>query len=139
MYAFKTRSFPRNFNEAKHIGITLYITCSLWIIFLPTYFNAGASSWRDYVYCSLFILVGCVSLVGLLLPKVAIIVLAKLSRERVHITDDLFEEKNESTTDSSKKTTTFLSLGSSSPLPNTNTRRLNPTRITQDSDAFVMN
>lgn len=139
VYAFKTRSFPRNFNEAKHIGITLYITCSLWIIFLPTYFNAGASSWRDYVYCSLFILVGCVSLVGLLLPKVAIIVLAKLSRERVHITDDLFEEKNESTTDSSKKTTTFLSLGSSSPLPNTNTRRLNLTRITQDSDAFVMN
>ncbi|XP_022797756.1 metabotropic glutamate receptor 2-like isoform X1 [Stylophora pistillata] len=139
MYAFKTRSFPRNFNEAKHIGITLYITCSLWIIFLPTYFNAETSSWREYVYCSLFIFVGCVSLMGLLLPKVAIVVLAKLPKERVHITDDLSEEKNESTIDFSKRTTTFLSLDPSLPLPGSKERPLNPTRIAQDNEAFVLN
>lgn len=88
VFAFKTRSFPRNFNEAKHIGITMYITCSLWIIFLPTYFNSKTSSWKEYMYCSIFILVGIVSLVGLLLPKVAIIVLTNISRETVHCYDE---------------------------------------------------
>ena len=88
VFAFKTRSFPRNFNEAKHIGITMYITCSLWIIFLPTYFNTKTSSWKEYMHCSIFILVGIVSLVGLLLPKVAIIGLTNFSRETVHCYDE---------------------------------------------------
>ena len=84
VFAFKTRGFPRNFNEAKHIGITMYITCSLWIIFLPTFFNTKTISWKEYMYCSIFILVGSVSLVGLLLPKVAIIALSNIPRETVH-------------------------------------------------------
>lgn len=88
VFAFKTRSFPRNFNEAKHIGITMYITCSLWIIFLPTYFNTKTSSWKEYMHCSIFILVGIVSLVGLLLPKVAIIGLINIPRETVHCYDE---------------------------------------------------
>ena len=88
VFAFKTRSFPRNFNEAKHIGITMYITCSLWIIFLPTFFNTRTSNWKEYMYCSIFILVGSVSLVGLLLPKVAIVVLTNISREAVHCYDE---------------------------------------------------
>ena len=115
VYAFKTRRFPRNFNEAKHIGITMYITCSLWIIFLPTYFNAKTSSWRDYIFCCLFILVGSVNLVGLLLPKVAIIVLAKIPTETVHICDDLHGEGDNSNIDSaSRRPITFLGVKSPS-------------------------
>ncbi|KAJ7375247.1 hypothetical protein OS493_001992 [Desmophyllum pertusum] len=96
VFAFKTRSFPRNFNEAKHIGITMYITCSFWIIFMPTYFNIKTSAWKDYMYCSLFVLAGSVNLVGLLLPKVAIIILTKASTETVHVSDESYGERNES-------------------------------------------
>lgn len=111
VFAFKTRSFPRNFNEAKHIGITMYITCSLWIIFLPTYFNTKTSSWRDYIYCSIFILAGSVSLIGLLLPKVAIIVLTNVSRETVHCYDEPARgERDESIMDSPRMPSTVLSL-----------------------------
>ena len=32
-YAFKTRNFPKNYNESKYIGITMYITCICWAVF----------------------------------------------------------------------------------------------------------
>ena len=28
--AFKTRHFPKNYNETKFIGITLYLSCVAW-------------------------------------------------------------------------------------------------------------
>ncbi|KAM3915642.1 metabotropic glutamate receptor 3-like [Leptodactylus fuscus] len=34
-YAFKTRKYPENFNEAKCIGFTMYTTCIIWLAFLP--------------------------------------------------------------------------------------------------------
>lgn len=116
VFAFKTRSFPRNFNEAKHIGITMYITCSFWIIFIPTYFNTKTSAWRDYIYCSVFILVGSVSLVGLLLPKVAIIVLTNMSRETVHVADEsAYGGRDESNMDSSTRSNKLVGLDISLP------------------------
>ena len=81
VFAFKTRSFPRNFNEAKQIGITMYITCSIWIIYLPTYVNAKTAAWGDFINCCLFLVGGCVNLFGLLVPKVAIVVCGKVSVE----------------------------------------------------------
>lgn len=112
VFAFKTRSFPRNFNEAKHIGITTYITCSVWILFIPTYFNTKTSGWSDYFYCSIFILIGSVSLVGLLLSKVAIIVLTNLSRETVHVCDESTynERDHESNMDSLRITNKVVGL-----------------------------
>lgn len=112
VFAFKTRSFPRNFNEAKHIGITMYITCSVWVIFIPTYFNTKTSGWSDYFYCSIFILIGSVSLVGLLLPKVAIIVLTNISRETVHVCDESTynERDHESNMDSLRRTNKVVGL-----------------------------
>ena len=71
--AFKTRNFPRNFNEAKYIGITLYLTCSVWVVFLPSYFNAADVFWKTYLFCGVFTLVGTITLSGLFLPKVFII------------------------------------------------------------------
>ena len=111
VFAFKTRSFPRNFNEAKHIGITMYITCSFWIIFIPTYFNTKASAWRDYIYCCIFILVGSVSLMGLLLPKVAIIVFTKIARETVHVSDEsAYGGRDESNMDSPRRSNKVVGL-----------------------------
>ena len=36
--AFKTRHFPKNYNESKYIGITVYITCVSGALFFPGYF-----------------------------------------------------------------------------------------------------
>lgn len=109
VFAFKTRSFPRNFNEAKHIGITMYVTCSIWIIFLPTYFNTETSAWRVFIFCSLFIAVGCVTLVGLLLPKVAIIILAKVSGDHTpHLSTESCGERDEYTMNSARRSNTMF-------------------------------
>lgn len=40
LYAWKTRSVPENFNEAKFIGFAMYTTCVIWIAFLPIYFGS---------------------------------------------------------------------------------------------------
>ena len=74
VFAFKTRNFPRNFNEAKHTGISMYITCSLWVIFTPTYLNMTSSSWRNLLFCFLFIAIGSVNLTGLLVPRMVLVV-----------------------------------------------------------------
>lgn len=81
VFAFKTRRFPRNFNEAKQIGITMYITCSIWIIYFPTYVNAKTAAWGDFINCCLYLVGGCVNLFGLLVPKVIIVVWGKVSVE----------------------------------------------------------
>ncbi|XP_057310619.1 metabotropic glutamate receptor 3-like [Hydractinia symbiolongicarpus] len=64
--AFKTRNFPKNYNEAKYIGITLYITCVAWSIFLPAYFLIPESDFtREYCMNSVSIIIGYVTLFGL--------------------------------------------------------------------------
>jgi len=73
VYAFQTRNFPRNFNEAKYIGITMYISCSVWVIFLPCYLNAADSIWKSYFLCSSLFLIGTVTLLGLLVPKIFLV------------------------------------------------------------------
>lgn len=40
LYAWKTRSVPENFNEAKFIGFAMYTTCVIWLAFLPIYFGS---------------------------------------------------------------------------------------------------
>lgn len=73
IFAFKTRNFPRNFNEAKCIGISMYLTCSVWIIFLPSYLNTSDAFIRVYLSCATFIVLGTITLCGLLVPKVIIL------------------------------------------------------------------
>jgi len=61
--AFKTRHFPKNYNEAKHIGITLYITCVVWSLFLPIFFLSRTVDYdflREYLMCIVCILIGFV-------------------------------------------------------------------------------
>ena len=73
IFAFKTRNFPRNFNEAKYIGISMYLTCSAWIIFIPSYLNTSNPFVRVYLSCATFIVIGTITLCGLLVPKVIIL------------------------------------------------------------------
>lgn len=67
----------------------MYIICFLWIIFLLIYFNIKIFSWKEYMYCFIFIFVGIVSLVGLLFFKVVIIGLINIFREIVYCYDEL--------------------------------------------------
>ena len=74
--AFKTRHFPKNYNEAKYIGITLYITCVIWSLFLPIFFLTNAVDYdflREYLMCIVCVLIGFVTLFGMFAPKILMI------------------------------------------------------------------
>ena len=84
--AFKTRHFPKNYNEAKFIGVTLYITCVIWAVFLPTYYlTTGKGIFlREYLLCTLCITIGFVNLFGLFGQKVRLLTIPKLKDEDVN-------------------------------------------------------
>ena len=68
-YAFLTRRFPKNFNEAMHIGITMYLTCVVWVVFFATFLNADYSISQVYWISGSTLVIGWVTLVGLFGPK----------------------------------------------------------------------
>ena len=68
-YAFRTRHFPKNFNEAMYIGITMYLTCVVWVVFFATFLNADYSISRVYWLSSSSLVIGWITLVGLFSPK----------------------------------------------------------------------
>ena len=73
--AFKTRKFPRNFNEAKYIGFTMYFTCFVWIIFFPSYLSSGSGLGRIIWESSAVVLIAWITLLGLFGPKICHLVL----------------------------------------------------------------
>ena len=76
-YAFKTRTFPKNFNESKYIGITMYITCAVWMCFFPFYLNTKYSSTHIYLISGASVVIGLVTLFGLFAQKVYIVYFVK--------------------------------------------------------------
>ena len=106
-YAFKTRNFPKNFNESKYIGISMYITCAVWMVFFPFYFNTNQSIKHIYLISSACVIIGLVTLIGLFAQKVYIVLFVKIirnddlvpgshggfrSRERILSTDSMREK-----------------------------------------------
>ncbi|KAK3751362.1 hypothetical protein QZH41_009305, partial [Actinostola sp. cb2023] len=77
LFAFKTRGFPRNFNEAKYIGIMMYLTCSIWIIFLPSLLNTRNTYIKVYIRIGSYWTIGTITLVGLFAPKVYIVLFSR--------------------------------------------------------------
>ena len=82
-YAFKTRNFPKNYNESKYIGFTMYITCICWAIFMPMYFISGEneSYMRVHLICVIMISIGFLTLFGLFGQKVRLILWPSLVGE----------------------------------------------------------
>ncbi|XP_057310887.1 metabotropic glutamate receptor 3-like [Hydractinia symbiolongicarpus] len=73
--AFKTRHYPKNYNEAKYIGISLYITCVAWSIFVPAYFLLPNRDYlREYFMSGICIVIGYITLVGLFGPKIRLLI-----------------------------------------------------------------
>jgi len=48
-FAFKTRHFPKNYNESKYIGIVMYITCFVSCIGLVCYFALSDHGYRSAI------------------------------------------------------------------------------------------
>ena len=73
VYAFKTRKFPSNFNEAYSIFITMYICCFLWGIFIPLLLllelNKDNIFVTSYVISWFIIAIAFITLIGLFGPK----------------------------------------------------------------------
>ena len=41
-FAFRTRHVPSEFNETKLIGLCCYTICTIWAVFIPSYFGTAA-------------------------------------------------------------------------------------------------
>ena len=82
-YAFKTRNFPKNYNESKYIGFTMYITCICWAVFLPMYFisKEDETYMRLHLLCVIMICIGFLTLFGLFGQKVRLILYPSLVSE----------------------------------------------------------
>ncbi|XP_075143272.1 metabotropic glutamate receptor 2-like [Leptodactylus fuscus] len=73
-YAFKTRKYPENFNEAKCIGFTMYTTCIIWLAFLPiSYVTFNYPKVQVPTLCASVSLCAFVILGGVFVPKLYII------------------------------------------------------------------
>ncbi|KAL1476736.1 hypothetical protein MTO96_018209, partial [Rhipicephalus appendiculatus] len=70
VYAVKTRNVPENFNEAKFIGHTMYMTLVIWAAFVPIYFG---SKHKVITLCLCISFSAQVALVLLFMPRVYII------------------------------------------------------------------
>ena len=79
-FAFKTRNFPKNYNEAKYIGLTMYATCLILAVFLPIFYfvNDAEGRYRTLILCCVCYINAAINLIGLFGPKVWIL----LSRNR---------------------------------------------------------
>eukprot|EP00112_Aurelia_sp_Birch-Aquarium-sp1_P005313 Seg1600.4 transcript_id=Seg1600.4/GoldUCD/mRNA.D3Y31 product="Metabotropic glutamate receptor 8" protein_id=Seg1600.4/GoldUCD/D3Y31 len=74
VYAFKSRKFPKNYNEAASIGVTMYISFVLWAIFIPLLLLVKAESSnpfaQTFVIANFTNIIGLVTLAGLFGPKI---------------------------------------------------------------------
>lgn len=80
IYAFKTRKFPKNFNESKYIGVTLYITCIVSALFLAFLLNTKDSFQENTLMATANVVLGFITLLGLFGQRIYVIFLVKEAR-----------------------------------------------------------
>eukprot|EP00794_Sanderia_malayensis_P000600 gene600-1261_t len=66
-FAFKTRNFPKNYNEAKYIGFTMYTTCLALAVFLPIFgfLDNKEGGYRMIIMCCVCEIVATINIIGL--------------------------------------------------------------------------
>ncbi len=71
-FAFKTRNFPKNFNESKSTMLTMYASCLAWGIFLPIFtLSKNTDEYaRTYTIALFCEVIAYVTLIGLFAPKI---------------------------------------------------------------------
>ena len=75
-FAFKTRNFPKNFNESKSTMLTMYASCFVWGVFLPIFIlsNNKENYTRTYTIVIFCDIIAYVTLTGLFGPKIRLII-----------------------------------------------------------------
>ena len=74
-YAIVSRNIPEAFNESKHIGLTMYTTCIIWLAFVPIFFStADKINIRIATMSFAISLSATVALACMFVPKLYIIV-----------------------------------------------------------------
>ena len=72
-FAFKSRKYPKNYNEASSIGVTMYLSCVLWAVFVPLVLFVQVQSANPFsttfVISNFTNCIGLISLAGLFGPK----------------------------------------------------------------------
>ena len=92
IYAVLTRRIPEAFNESRHVGLTMYTTCVVWLSFVPIYVSTSSRiKVRLATLCFSVSISATVLLVCLLSPKVYIIVLRPERNVRRPVTRSLME------------------------------------------------
>lgn len=77
VYAFKTRKFPKNFNESRYIGITLYTTSAVSVLLFAFFLNTKNKFTEDYLIAGGSVLLGLINLFGLFAQRIFIILFVK--------------------------------------------------------------
>ena len=74
-FAFKTRNFPKNFNESKSTMLTMYASCFVWGVFLPIFILSSNQDnyTRTYTIVLFCDIIAYVTLAGLFGPKIRLI------------------------------------------------------------------
>jgi hypothetical protein len=73
-FAYRARTLPENFNEAKFIGFAMFSFCVFWTGFLPAFYSSTGSN-RTFVNCLAVLGSAYGVLCIMYFPKVRIIVL----------------------------------------------------------------
>ena len=75
-FAFKTRNFPKNFNESKSTMLTMYASCFVWGVFLPIFILSSNKDnyTRTYTIVLFCDIIAYVTLAGLFGPKMRLII-----------------------------------------------------------------
>ena len=103
-YAFLSRHFPKNFNEVRYIGITMYFTCVVWIVLFASFLTVEYSIFRVYWMSGCSLVIGWVTLVGLFAPTIYQLCTKRdFSREMLLSWDDSTFPRVEGSVDVSEK------------------------------------
>ena len=93
-YAFKTRNFPRNYNETKFIGFTVYTTCLILAFVFPSFWfiQDPEGKYKTIILCFTCEAVAAVNLSGLFGQKILLLLKPESPMERAQrpITLDYF-------------------------------------------------
>jgi len=98
VYAFKSRKFPKNYNEAYNIGVTMYVSCVLWAIFIPLLLFVEVQTTNPF--SQIFVIgnftnvIGLISLAGLFGPKVRRLVFYNMAEPPKEMYSSAYNKSN---------------------------------------------
>ena len=114
VYAFKTRKFPRNFNESKYIGFTLYTTLATFTLFFAFYLNTSYSVAASALTAMGILVIGLITLIGLFSQRLFVIFFVKEVR-----TEDIMMTRHRSRGEISRSPVVVDEHRMTTPVPET--------------------